>query len=253
MKIIDFHTHLDSHWFDQPLISENEFMEGLDSHGVDKACIYTLMGLYGNCEEANDRLAAHARSHPERLIAFATVDPKEGRAAVEELERRLSDPLFRGVKFHHWLQAVAPSMVKDTTVELLECAARHQAPAVFHDGTPPYCTTLQIAALARWVPDATIVLGHAGLSDYVYAAGQLMQELPNLYACFCGPKAGELQYLIDAAGPEKVVFGSDFGFSDWKMLAERLDDVREAGLDERTLGQVLQGNAARLLGLEKSP
>lgn len=252
MKIIDFHTHLDRHWFDKPLITEAEFLEGLDRCGVDQACVYTLMGLYGNCEAANDRLAAHARSHPDRLIAFATVDPKEGRVAVEELERRLSDPLFRGVKFHPWLQAVAPSMVRDTMVEILKCAARHQAPVVFHDGTPPYCTTFQIAAVARWVPEATIVLGHAGLSEYVHAAGQLMRELPNLYACFCGPKAGELQYLIETAGPEKVVFGSDFGFSDWKMLAERLDDVLEAGLDAQTLGQVLHGNAARLLGLDEN-
>ena len=249
MNIIDFHTHLDSHWFGMPLITESEFIDGLDRYGVERACIFTLMGLYGDCAEANESLAVHARAHPDRLAAFATVDPKLGRPAVDELERRLDDPVFRGVKFHPWLQAVAPSMVKDTMVEILKCAARHQAPVVFHDGTPPYCTTFQIAALARWVPEATIVLGHAGLGDYVYAAGQLIRELPNLYACFCGPKAGDLQYLVEAGGAEKVLFGSDFGFSDWKMLAERLDDVLEADLDETTRELVLHGNAARLLGL----
>lgn len=250
LSVIDFHTHLDDRWFDKPLVSEADFLAGMDRCGLDVACIFTIMGFYEDMVSANNRLAAHARRHPRRLIPFATVDPKKGRAAVDELEARLSDPLFRGVKFHNWLQAVAPSMVRETMLELLRCAARHHAPVLFHDGTPPYSTTYQIAALARMVPEACIVLGHAGLSDYVFEAGELARSLPNLYLCFCGPKAGELPYLLEAAGPERVLFGSDFGFSDWKMIEERLDDVREAGLDEATRAMVLGGNAARLLRLQ---
>src|SRR5215207_7243172 len=111
MRIIDFHTHLDTHWFSQPMPSEMDFLRDLDRFKIEAACIFTLQGFYGDCRKHNDALAARARRHPHRLIPFATVDPKLGDEAVDELERCLSDPLFRGVKFHPWLQAFAPSMV----------------------------------------------------------------------------------------------------------------------------------------------
>ncbi len=253
MRIVDFHTHLQTHWFNQPLLTETEFIAGLDRFGVDVACIFTMMGFYGNCPAENDKLAAYARKHPTRLIPFTTVDAKLGKPAVEELERCLSTGLFRGVKFHNWLQAFAPSMARETMIEILRCAARHRAPVLFHDGTPPYATTFQIAALARWVPEATVVLGHGGLADYVYAAGQLLRDLPNLYVCFCGPKAGDLPYLVEMAGADKVMFGSDFGFSDWKILAEFLDNVRASGLPAPVLEKILWGNAHRLLHLDARP
>lgn len=253
LKTIDFHTHLDERWFAKPLPTERAFLEGLDQCGIRAACIFTLMGFYAETARHNDELAARAERHPDRFIPFVTVDPKLGAPALKELERCLANPRFRGVKFHTWLQAVAPSMVWETMVESLKCAARHRAPVLFHDGTPPYATTYQIAALARSVPEAQVVLGHAGLSDYVCEAGRLARETPNLYACFCGPKAGELPYLLQTFGPERVIFGSDFGFGDWKMLAESLDNVMEAGLDESARAPVLYKNAARLLHLEERP
>jgi predicted TIM-barrel fold metal-dependent hydrolase len=253
LNIIDFHTHLDSHWLKRPLIDLDTFMMGLDRCGVRAACIFTLRGFYEDTRPHNDQLAEYARKEPERLIPFATVDPKLGDDAVRELERCFTELKFRGVKFHNWLQAVAPSMVHETMLDILKLAARHEAPLLFHDGTPPYSTTFQIAALARAVPEATVVLGHAGLSDYVYAAGQLIRDIPNLYACFCGPKAGELAYLVECGGSEKILFGSDFGVSDWKLLMERLNEVHHSGLERTDMERVLYGNAERLLDLVERP
>jgi predicted TIM-barrel fold metal-dependent hydrolase len=251
--VIDFHTHLATHWFNTPLLGEREFLAGLDRCSVEVACIFTMMGFYGDCPTENDKLAGYARRHPKRLIPFVTVDAKLGPPAVDELERCLANPLFRGMKFHNWLQAFAPAMARETMTEILRVAARHRVPVLLHDGTPPYSTTFQIADLARWVPDATIVLGHGGLGDYVHAAGQLLRELPNLHVCFCGPKAGDLPYLVEMAGADKVIFGSDFGFSSWRALEERLDDVRLAELPEPTLRKILHDNAARLLWLKERP
>ena len=120
-----------------------------------------------------------------------TVDPKLGAAAVEELDRCIATKKFHGVKFHPWLQSFAPSMVKRTIMEILTRAAQAKLPVLFHDGTPPYSTTFQLAATARWVPEATVVLGHAGLADYCEPAAQLVRDIPNLYACVCGPRTGD--------------------------------------------------------------
>lgn len=253
MRIIDFHTHLQDYWFEKPLMSEAEFLDGMDRCGVETSCIFTMMGFYGNCPQENDKLAEYSLRHPMRLIPFATVDVKLGDEAVEELERCLSSGLFRGVKFHNWIQSFAPSMWRETMIEILKCAARYDTPVLFHDGTPPYSTTFQIANVARWVPEAKVVLGHGGLADYVYPAGQLLKELPNLYLCCCNPKAGEVPYLVKQSGVDKVLFGSDFGFSNWRMLAERIDDIALSELPSNIFQAVFYDNAARLLHLDSRP
>jgi predicted TIM-barrel fold metal-dependent hydrolase len=249
VRIIDFHTHLDDRWFQTPLLSEQAFMEGLDRCGIHAACVFTLMGFYEDCRRANDVLLERASKYPDRLFPFITVDPKLGLPAIDELERCLAKGVFRGVKFHPWVQAFAPSMVKPVMVEILRRAAKADLPVLFHDGTAPYSTTFQIAACARWVPEAKIVLGHAGLADYTVAAGDLTRDIPNLYACVCGPRPADIRHIVDVAGPDKVMFGSDFGLSDWMIIADRLDSVRHAGLSDDELEMVLWRNSARLLHL----
>jgi predicted TIM-barrel fold metal-dependent hydrolase len=253
MRIIDFHAHLDDWWLDKRLPSAADFVAALDRFGVEAAGVYTVMGFYGDCPRHNEALLARCRAYPNRLIPFVTVDPKEGVAAVEELEKRLEEPLFRGVKFHPWLQAFAPSMVKGTMVALLRVAARRGVPVLFHDGTPPYSTTYQIADVARWAPEATVLLGHAGSADYTDAAARLIRDIANLYGCYCGARPGDLLHLVETAGADKILFGSDFGASGWELLPERIDNVTEAGLSAENLDKVLYGTSARLLGLGDRP
>jgi len=249
MRIIDFHTHLDDHWFDAPLMDQTTYLAGLDKTGIERACVFTLMGFYENCPAHNDKLIEQCAKHPDRLYPFITVDPKLGNAAIEEMDRCLATGVFRGVKFHPWLQAFAPSMVKQTMIEILKRAAKHDLPVLFHDGTPPYSTTYQVAATARWVPQAKIVLGHAGLADYVIPAAQLTRDIPNLFSCICCPRAGDVKYLIQTAGADKCHFGSDFGFSDWTLIPDRLDSILYAGLPDDALDKILYTNAAKLLHL----
>lgn len=253
MRIIDFHTHLDDWWLDKRLPTAAEMVAALDRFGVQAAGVYTVMGFYGDCPRHNDALLGRCEAYPDRLIPFVTVDPKEGAAAVAELERRLANPMFRGVKYHPWLQAFAPGMVKDTMVSLMRVAAERGVPVLFHDGTPPYSTTYQIAEVARWVPEATVVLGHAGSADYTDAAARLIRDIPNLYGNYCGARPGDLLHLIETAGADKILFGSDFGAGGWELLPERIDNVTEAGLSPEDLDTVLYGTSARLLRLSERP
>ena len=58
---------------------------------------------------------------------------------------------------------------------------------------------------------------------------------------------------MQTAGAHKVIFGSDFGFSDWTILAEFLDNVREANIDRESMEHILHKNAAQLLHLDERP
>lgn len=252
-RIIDFHAHLDERWLHVKCDTAADLVRTLDRFEVEAACVFTIMGFYENCRLHNDALLSRANEFPDRLIPFVTVDPKQGRSAVDELERCLANRRFRGVKFHAWLQAFASSMLRDTMMDVLQVAAKHNVPVLFHDGTPPYSTTYQVADLARWSPETTIVLGHAGSADYVDAAAQLVRDYPNLYGCFCGPRPGDLLHLVEVGGADKIIFGSDFGAAGWRLLPERIDNVLEAGLPDSQLDDVLYANAARLLRLDEFP
>jgi predicted TIM-barrel fold metal-dependent hydrolase len=252
-RIIDFHTHLDERWLHLKLDTAAEMVRALDRFEVEAACVFTIMGFYEDCSVHNDALLRRANEFPERLIPFVTVDPKQGRAAVDELERRLANRRFRGVKFHPWLQAFASSMLRETMLDILHVAAQFGVPVLLHDGTPPYSTTFQVAELARWSPETIVVLGHAGSSDYVSPAAQLIRDLPNLHGCFCGPRPGDLVHLLELAGSDKILFGSDFGAAGWRLLPERIDNVLGAGLAEKDLDRILYTNASRLLRLEEYP
>jgi predicted TIM-barrel fold metal-dependent hydrolase len=225
----------------------------LDRFEVEAACVFTIMGFYEACVRHNEALLLRANEYPDRLIPFVTVDPKLGRAAVDELERCLANPRFRGIKFHPWLQAFASSMLRDTMMDILHVAAKHEVPVLLHDGTPPYSTTYQVADLARWSPGTIVVLGHAGSADYVSPAAQLIREIPNLYGCFCGPRPGDLEHLVAMGGAGKIIFGSDFGAAGWRLLPERIDNVTAAKVTPAELDLILYGNALRLLKLDEFP
>ena len=252
-RIIDFHAHLDERWFYVPCDSPSSMVASLDRFEVEAACVFTIMGFYEDCVPHNEALLRRANEYPDRLIPFITVDPKLGRAAVDELERCLANPRFRGIKFHPWLQAFASSMLRDTMMDILHVAAKHEVPILLHDGTPPYSTTYQVADLARWSPETIVVLGHAGSADYVSPAAQLIREIPNLYGCFCGPRPGDLEHLVAMGGAEKIIFGSDFGAAGWRLLPERIDNVTAAKLTPVELDLILYGNSARLLKLDEFP
>ena len=151
----------------------------MDRFGVDAACVYTIMGFYGDCPRHNDALLARCREYPDRLVPFVTVDPKEGPAAVDELERCLEFPEFRGVKFHPWLQAFASQHgprhddrdPQGRGPDLDPGALPRRHAAVLDD--------LPDRRRGRWVPEATVVLGHAGSADYTDPAAQLIRDLPE--------------------------------------------------------------------------
>ena len=54
---------------------------------------------------------------------------------------------------------------------------------MFHEGTPPYADTLQVANLAELYPEAKIILGHAGLYDSYRNAVSAAKRLPNIFLC----------------------------------------------------------------------
>lgn len=249
--MIDFHTHTPAWrtatWLGGTPFNAEEFVRFMDSAGIEQAVVLSHDGLFDATPTANDELAAFVKQYPTRLFGFGTVHPRRADATVE-VERMLVQLGLRGLKLHPWLQGF--SMHERSLDPICEVLAAAGGILLSHDGTPPYSTPMQIAALARRHPALPVVLGHGGLHDCWREALAATCETPNLYLCICGTPPYAARRILAEAPEEKVLFGTDAGLSDRKSqdyAVARVAEIDGWGITERQRQAMLVDNPRRLL------
>jgi predicted TIM-barrel fold metal-dependent hydrolase len=252
--MIDFHVH-------QPTAREAssgekypygaaEYVAAMDELGIELSVVFTFDGLAHPSPAANDALAEWVAEAPDRLVAFGTVDPLSA-DAPRETERCLTDLGMRGLKFHPWIQGFCPH--QPFMDPIAEVAADHGVPILFHDGTPPYSTPLQIAALARRHPRLPCVLGHGGLHDLWREAIVAVTRTPNLHVCLCATPNIGMREVARRCPPDRLLFGTDAGLAEPALqafVAERVREVRSLAIPDELRRAMLFDNPRRLLRLE---
>lgn len=249
--MIDFHTHTPAWrtatWLGGAPFSADDFVTFMDTAGVDQAVVLSHDGLFDARPRANDELAAFVGQYPQRLAGFGTVHPRHPDAAAE-VDRMMTVLRLRGLKLHPWLQGF--SMHEATLDPICEALAAHHGILLSHDGTPPYSTPAQIAALARRHPTLPVVLGHGGLHDCWREALALTRETANLYLCICGTPPYAARRILAEAPAEKVLFGTDAGLSDrtsQDYAVARVAEIDGWGITDDQRRAMLVDNPRRLL------
>ena len=182
----------------------------MERNGVDAAIVMPLAGLLSNCVDHaadNDFVFEFCQAAPERLLPAFAVNPLFGEKALAEIERCRRELGLRILKLHPWLQGF--SIMSDEMNAVAGLCQRLGVTIVFHDGTPPYCTPLQVARLCRDFPGLKVVSGHSGLNDLWRDALAAAQRYPNFYLALCGVTLGQMQFIVDHLGPEQICVGSD--------------------------------------------
>jgi predicted TIM-barrel fold metal-dependent hydrolase len=242
--VIDFHVHQPS----GSAYGPDAFVDAMDSLGVETSVVFTYDGLLRPSPAANDSLAEWVGAAPDRLVGFATVDPRD-RGAAAEIERCVRLHGMRGVKLHPWLQGF--SVYEPGLDRVCEAAARLRIPVLFHDGTPPFSTPLQLAALADRHPETTVVLGHGGLHDLWREAAAAVLGTANVHLCMCATPGYAMRALVARCPLERILFGTDAGLRPeplQRYVQLRVRQLDELGLDEEQRTAILETNPRRLLG-----
>jgi predicted TIM-barrel fold metal-dependent hydrolase len=245
--IIDNHTHTGVRAQGDSVPLEG-LLRNMQLLGIDKAVIFTTQGFYSDTRAGNDQLADAAARYPDKLYPWATVDPHEGEAAVLELRRAIRELGMGGLKLHPWVQGFSTTNPKMDM--LMEELVSLGVPLIFHDGSPPFATSLQIANLARRYPTVPVILGHGGLRELWPDALRAAAELDNLWLGTSGVPYHGLQKMVDTLGPDRIVFGTDGGAGHPSTMAYRLEVVKMLQVSEQALDAILGENMARLMGLE---
>lgn len=209
----------------------------------------------------NRWLCQVGREYPQ-LLPFVTVNPAvltagQSAAHVRDL---IAGHGARGIKLH----TIAIRSYPDDPGLAATFAVAQEAgiPVVVHSGPDRrgfgWALPRAFAAVARDYPRLRLVLAHLGGAAWDQTAELAgydnlwfdLSEIVMWTGATAGPSAAQLAALIERVGVERVLTGSDFP---WYEPSDTIAAVRALPLGEDAKQALLGQNAARLLGLERTP
>jgi uncharacterized protein len=248
-----------------------ELLRAMDAAEVERAI---LQGWYwehhDTCVLQNRFFAECCRQHPDRLSACATFHPGAGEEALFAELRWAGDAGFCGLgELSPHSQQVSVNDPRWNAA--LEEAGRLSLPVLLHVTEPQgkqypgrVLTPLpDFLTLAQRHPHTTFVLAHWGARlplDPV--VGPAIRQLTNvMYDTAASPllyEPGVFRQMVDAAGADRILFGSDFPLVLYPRdevapgIARFAAELRSAGLSDAEVQAVRGANAARVFRL-RSP
>jgi len=258
--IIDASTYI-GHWPFRRL--RHNTAEGLislmDRNGIDKAVVSSINAVfYKNCQEGNEELAEEIEPYRDRLIPFATLNPKYV-AWREDLERCVEDLGMRGLRLYPVYHKYG--LLERESSELLREAARMRLPVELPvtlvdprqhhwldvDTGLPLNQVLEAAD--RYRENVFIILNAKTVSPIIERKGAAAPPR-NVYVEMSRLSAvlnKSIQAVISRLGVERVVFGTGMPFHYAKpaLLKMEILDIKE---EEKEA--IYWKNMAELLGLQ---
>lgn len=241
------------------------FITQLDAAGIDKAVISAedVTTRAGAEIVSNEEVRSLVDRYPDRLIGFASVDPKRPDAA-EVLEKAFTELRLSGLKLSPAMQYFMPN---DPVMKpVYELCLKYNKPILFEAGMTwvknspsKYSNPLNFEETAIEYPDLRMCLGHFGW-PWTRETAMLILKYPNLYAdtallYFDSPKQffettfndqlGE--YWIDRMLFDKVMFGSTYPRIEQKRMVKAVDALT---LRPEQRAMVMGENALRFMEME---
>jgi len=241
--IIDAHVHAGVSTLFNFVASSDDLLRFADKYGIDRLFVTNFTALVHDMQEGNDELGQALRKHSDRLIGYVSIPTMNfAHGALEEIERCVHEYGMRGIKIYSYekLPLVRPSLFP-----VLAKAADYRMVVLAH-ATPEECE-----AMAAHVPEATVLMAHAGNTalargDWLRAV-QAAERYPSIYLETCSSSVhnGSLEYAVQRLGAGRIVYGSDMPLLEPGVQLAR---ITGAEIPTHAKEMILGGNLARLLG-----
>ncbi len=209
----------------------------------------------------NEEIAQAALDNADALIAFGSVDPHMGRAAVQTVHRLVDEFGVKGFKFHPSTQAFFPN---DTAFyPVFEAIAERGCIALFHTGQTgiganlpggggiklKYSNPMFVDDVAADFPGLKIILAHPSF-PWQDEALSVATHKQDVYIDLSGwsPKyfPPNLVRYANTILKDKVLFGSDYPM----ITPDRwIRDFEQIDIRDEVRPKIMKLNAAELLGL----
>ena len=216
----------------------------------------------GDLPDPNDYVAQTVDSYPDVFIGFCSVDPRKGKAAVEELERSVLSLGLRGLKLHPIHQAFFPD--DPAFIPLFDKAEELGIPVLMHSGyaaagaNAPGGGGFELAysrpiphvdSLAARHPDLTIIMAHPAW-PWIQEQVAVALHKSNVFIDLSGwaPRYIPKELISEASGRlrKKILFGSDYPYI---SPVTWLEQFQELDIRDESRPLILHDNAAKILNL----
>jgi hypothetical protein len=191
----------------------------------------------------NDETAQAAKDYPGFIVAACQINTNFGPASLAEI-RRCHDEF--GIVWVGELCGYIGGYRYDTEAFLaaMQLASDLNMVVQIHEEDAE-----EMSRLCAEFPDVDFVLAHLGDSpEECKRRCELAAKHQNLHLDICGhgyQRMGVLELAVQCAGPDRVLFGSDYTINDPAGVIAR---VQHADFDDETKAKILGGNTMRLLG-----
>jgi uncharacterized protein len=248
--VIDVHAHVGHTIASDTGQTYAQYLETMDAHGIERAILSVAAGGrqadgVADTMRFNDTIGEAMREHPDRFpVGLAAIEPRHAERAVEELERALTEVGLQGLVFHPMFEGFIVGM-GNVLDPILELASEHSALCLLHTAGI-HATPTAICEVAARYPRVTFIMGHpATAPEPLDECVRVAPGIENLYVDLAyqqDPRTTEV--LVDALGPDRVLFGSDAPYYD---VGATLASIRAARISDDVREAVLHRNGARLI------
>jgi predicted TIM-barrel fold metal-dependent hydrolase len=255
---------------EQGWATPERMIHDMDEAGIDRAVI---LGEYRqkheSCVARNDQSLAIMRRWPDRVMAFAVVQPRAGPKTLDEIQRCLDGGMCGIGELNPY--AVGLRLDDPSFLSIVEACIEHNIPLNLHvseeighfylgkSATP----LLHYYRLACRFPELKLILAHWGGGLLFYEImPEVKRNLANVWYDLAGspllyPTKAIFSMALQSVNRQKLLYGSDYPLlicpdkqrePDFRPFIAEIDDLN---LSPEVYEDIMGNNAARLLGLMK--
>ena len=241
LDITDMHAHVGRFAFNIPAVNGESILGAMDRTGVSRTLVAAMPRMsLDDARRGNDEVLAAIQVCPDRLLGYCYLWPAAAQCVQAEMTRCIAAGCI-GAKLHN-MNGV--SYAHPAYRPALAIASERRMPVLCHS----WGQREEFDEFRRIIerhPGCTLLLAHAGacnLDGYIRFA----REHDHVYLELAGTAAprGAIEALVQGAGAERIVWGSDVCFIN---QAQQLGRVIGAPLTHEQTSLVLSQNAHRIL------